>query len=101
MPGWLGYGLYFLIIFVALAPSRVLGPVFGAIARVAGPAVVGLLSLGAAVYVLRDDPSDRQRLIGYGELALAAVCAAWWVYRRFVPVYRDQAPESAPMPDDR
>jgi hypothetical protein len=41
------------------------------------------------------------RWLGFGELALGAACAAWWIYRQVFPRYRDQAPASEPVADDR
>ena len=101
MSTWLGYVVYFLIILVAIAPSQVLGPVLGAIARHVGAGVVAVLSFPAGAYVLGIATSERQRWFGFGQLALGAVCAAWWIYRQIFPRYRDQAPASEPVPDDR
>ena len=101
MQGWLGYVIYFAIIFVAIAPRQALGPVFGAFARYVGPGVVALASFLAAGYTLGVADSERLRWLGIGELALGAVCAAWWIYRQIFPRYRDQAPASEPVPDDR
>ena len=101
MPGWLGYVLYFLIILVAIAPKQALGPVFGAVNRYVGPGVVAIASLAVGSYALGVADSERSRWIGFGELGLGAICAMWWIYRQFVPRYRDQAPASEPVADDR
>ena len=101
MPSWSGYVVYFLIIFVAIAPKQVLGPVFGVVSRYVGPGVVAIASFSVGSYVLGVAESERTRWIGFGELALGALCAAWWIYRQFVPLYRDQAPASEPVADDR
>ena len=101
MQGWLGYVVYFAIIFVAIAPRQALGPVFGAVARYVGPGVVALASFLAAGYTLGVATTERQHWIGLGELALGAICAAWWIYRQVFPRYRDQAPASEPVADDR
>ncbi len=101
MPGWLVYGAYLLVILVAIAPREVLGPVFGVVARHVGVGVVALVSLCVGSYTLGAAQSERAHWTGLGELALGALCAAWWLYRLFVPVYRDQTPDSAPLADDR
>jgi len=101
MPSWGGYVVAVLVIFVLIAPSQVLGPVFGALHRFVGPGVAALILAATGGWILLDDPSERARLIGDGELALAALCAVCWVYRCFVPRYRDQAPASEPVGDDR
>ena len=101
MPGWLGYVVDVLIILVLIAPSQMLGPVLGVVARRVGAGVVALLSFLAGAYVLGIAQSERARWFGWGQLALGAICAAWWIYRQFVPRYRDQAPASEPVADDR
>ena len=101
MSGWLGYVAYFLVILVAIAPRQVLGPVLGAIVRRVGAGIVAMASFVAAGYTLGVAQSDNMRWLGFGELALGAVCAAWWIYRQIVPRYRDQAPASEPVADDR
>ena len=101
MPSWLGYVVYFLIIFVAIAPKQALGPVFGMVSRYVGAGVVAIASFGAGSYTLGVAQTEHARWIGFGELALGASCAAWWIYRQFVPLYRDQAPASEPVADDR
>jgi ethanolamine transporter EutH len=94
MSSWSGFVLAVLVIFVAIAPRQVLGPLFGVVGRHVGVGVVALLSLCIGGYTLGGAASDHAHWIGLGELALGAVCAAWWAYRQFVPVYRDQAPAS-------
>lgn len=101
MPTWLSYVLYFAVIFVALAPRRILGPVVGLAARFVGVRVVALVSLGAGCYLLSGQPSPRDQWIGLAELALAAACVAFWIYRLFVPAFRDQTPEDEQVADDR
>ena len=101
MPTWLGYVVYFVVIFVAIAPGKVFGPLAGLIHRYVGVGVVGLFSLGAGAYMLGIAQTEREQWAGLGELALGAACAAWWIYRLFKPAYRDQAPDSASLADDR
>jgi hypothetical protein len=101
MPSWLGYVVWVLVILVAIAPRQVLGPAFGVVGRYVGVGFVALVSLGAGSYILGVAESERARWIGLGELGLGALCAAWWLYRLFVPPYRDQAPDSTPIADDR
>jgi hypothetical protein len=101
MPGWLGFVGLVLVIFVAMAPRQVLGPLFGVVGRYMGAGVVALLSLCVGGHTLGGAASERARWIGFGELALGAVCVAWWAYRQVVPVYRDQAPESGHGADER
>ena len=101
MPGWSGYVAYFLIIFVAIAPKQALGPVFGAVHRYVGPGVVAIVSLALGSYTLGVADAERARWAVFGELGLGAICAAWWIYRQFVPRYRDQAPDSETVADDR
>ena|ERR1700761_7742394 len=100
MPTWLGYVVYVLVIFVVIAPGKVLGPAAGLIHRYVGVGVVGLFSLAAGAYMLGVAQTERDRWVGLGELALGGLCAAWWLYRLFRPAYRDQAPDSA-LADDR
>ena len=100
MPGWLGYVAYFLVVLVAIAPRQVLGPVLGAIVRRVGAGVVALASFVAAGWTLGVAQSENLRWLGFGELALGAACAAWWIYRQVFPRYRDQAPASEPVADD-
>ncbi len=47
MSGGLGYAVFFLAIFVAIAPRQTLGPVFGAIRRHVTVGVVALACLAA------------------------------------------------------
>ena len=101
MPTWLGYVACVLAILVAIAPRQVLGPVLGVVGRHVGIGAVALISLGAGSWTLGAESSDREHWIGLGELGLGALCAAWWLYRLFVPIYRDQAPDSATITDDR
>ena len=101
MSGWLGYVAFFIVVFVAIAPRRTLGPVLGTVARYLSAGVVALIALGAGSYTLGVAATEREHWTGYGELALGALCAAWWLYRLFVPAYRDQAPVSEPVADDR
>ncbi len=100
MPSWSGYIVLVLVIFVAIAPRQVLGPVFGLVHRYVGVGVVALVSLGIGSWTLGAAASERAHWIGLGELGLGALCAAWWLYRLVVPAYRDQAPDSA-IADDR
>ena len=101
MSGWLGYAVFFLAVFVAIAPKQTLGPVFGLVARYVTVGVVALVALAAGSYALGVAATERDHWTGYAELALGAVCAAWWLYRLFRPAYRDQAPVSEPIIDDR
>ena len=101
MPSWLGYVVLVLVILVAIAPGQVLGPLAGLVRRYVGVGVVALMSLGVGSYTLGVAASERAHWIGLGELGLGALCAAWCFYRLFVPAYRDQTPDSAPLADDR
>ena len=101
MPNWAGYIVGVLVILVLIAPKQTLGPVFGAVGRYASVGVVALASLAGGGWLLGAAVTGRDRLIGFGVLGLGALCAAWWGYRLFVPVYRDQAPGSEPAVDDR
>jgi hypothetical protein len=101
MQGWLGYVVLVLVILVAIAPGQVLGPVAGLVHRHVGSGAVALVSLSLGAWTLGNARDDRPQWIGFAELALGAACAAWWLYRLFVPAYRDQAPDSAPLADDR
>ena len=100
MPSGLGYIVLVLVILVAIAPRQVLGPVFGLVHRYVGVGAVALVSLGVGSWTLGAAASERAHWIGLGELGLGALCAAWWLYRLAVPVYRDQVPDSA-IADDR
>ena len=93
MSAWSTFACLVLVIFVAIAPRRVLGPAFGVVARVLGAGVVALVCLGAAIYIFSDSAATPYHPLGFAALAVGAVFAAWWIYRRFVPVYRDQAPD--------
>ena len=101
MPNWVGYVVGVLVILVLIAPKQTLGPVFGAVGRYTSVGVVALFSLGTGSYALGVAVTGRDRLIGFGGLGLGGLCAAWWLYRLFVPAYRDQVSDSAPMVDDR
>ena len=100
MSGWLGYAVFFLAIFVAIAPRQTLGPVFGAIGRYETAGVVAIACLAAGSWSLGVAATEREHWAGYGELALGGVCAAWWIYRLFNPRYREQAPASEPVSGD-
>ena len=101
MPSWSGYVILVLLILVAIAPRQVLGPLFGLVHRFVGVGVVALVSLGIGSWTLGVAASERSHWIGLGELGLGALCAAWGLYRLFVPAYRDQAPDSAGAAEDR
>ena len=101
MSSWLDYVAFFLLIFVAIAPSTVFGPLATLVARYVGPGFVALAALSWGSWLLGVARSGQSRWIGLGMLALGALCAAWWIYRLFVPRYRDQAPASEPVVDDR
>jgi hypothetical protein len=101
MHGWPGYVVLVLVILVAIAPGQVLGPVAALVVRHVGVGVVALVSLGLGAWTLGGAQSERAHWIGLAELALGAACAAWALYRLFVPAYRDQAPDSASLADDR
>ena len=101
MSGWLGYVVFFIVVFVAIAPRQTLGPVLGTVTRYLSVGVVALIALGAGSYTLGVATTEREHWTGYGELALGALCAGWWLYRLFKPEYRDQAPVSEPVADDR
>lgn len=92
MPAWSTYIVMVLVIFVAIAPRRLLGPVIHVVGRRVGAGVVALACLGAAIYVFSAPAAAPWRNIGFAALAVGSACAAWWIYRRFVPAYRDQAP---------
>ena len=91
MPAWSTFLVMVLVVFVAIAPRRVMGPVIQLVSRRVGVGVVALASLGCAVYLFSNPASAPYRNAAYAALALGAACAAWWIYRRFVPRYRDQA----------
>jgi hypothetical protein len=95
MPSWLGYVVLVLVILVAIAPRQVLGPVAVLARRYVGVGAVALIALGAGSYTLGVAASEHAHSFGLGELGLGALCAAWWLYRLFVPAYRDQTPDSA------
>ena len=101
MSTWPAFVVLVLVIFVALAPRQVLGPVVGLVGRYFGAGVAAVIAFGAAVWTLHDNPSEYARLVAYAELALGAICAAWWLYRVYRPLYRDQAPTSESPADDR
>jgi ethanolamine transporter EutH len=101
MSGWQGYVVLVLVILVAIAPRQVLGPLFGLAGRYVGAGAVALVALGAGSYTLGVAASEREHWLGYGALGLGVLCGAWWIYRLAVPAYRDQAPDSAPLGDDR
>ena len=97
MPGWLGFALLVGVVLVAIAPRQTLGPVFGWTQRLLGAGVIAVLALSVGGYLmLRGGLSEQERWMAFAALGLGGVCAAWWIYRRFVPAYRDQ---SAPEPD--
>jgi hypothetical protein len=98
---WGSYVVAVLIIFVLIAPTQVLGPVGGWVVRFVGPGVLALAFFALAGYLLQASESARARPVGLGALGLGALCGAWWIYRRFVPLYRDQAPVSEPAGEDR
>jgi hypothetical protein len=100
MSGWLGYVVFFLVVFVAIAPGQTLGPVAGLLSRYVTVGVVALVALAAGSYALGVATTEREHWAGYAQLALGAVCAAWWLYRLARPAYRDQAPVSEPAADD-
>ena len=91
MPAWSTFLVMVLVVFVALAPRRVLGPVIQLVGRRVGAGVVALAALGGAIWLFSDPGSAAYRNAAYAALALGGACAAWWIYRRFVPRYRDQA----------
>jgi hypothetical protein len=94
MSSWSGFILAVLVIFVAIAPRQVLGPLFGLVGRYVGAGVVALLCLCIGGYTLGGAASDQAHWLGLGELCLGAACAAWWAYRQVRPAYREQAPAS-------
>jgi hypothetical protein len=96
MPAWSTFLVMVLVVFVAIAPRRVLGPVIKLVGRRVGAGIVALASLGCAIYLFSDPASTPYRNAAYAALAVGGVCAAWWIYRRFVPRYRDQAAAAAP-----
>ena len=101
MSSWSGYVVLVGVILVAIAPRRVLGPLFGLARRYVGVGVVALACLGVGSYTLGAAASERAHWTGLVELGLGALCAAWWLYRVAFPAYRDQAPDSAMVADDR
>ena len=90
MSAWSSFAILVLVIFVAIAPRRVLGPVFGLAGRLVGVGVVALACLGTAIYIFSAPAAAPYHDYGLAALGLGSACAAWWIYRRFVPVYRDQ-----------
>ncbi len=93
MSAFYSFAVLVLVIFVAIAPRRVLGPVFGLAGRLLGAGVVALACLGAAIYIFSAPGGEALHAWGFAALALGIACAAWWIFRRFRPVYRDQAAE--------
>jgi len=96
MPGWLGFALLVAVVLVAIAPRQTLGPVFGWTQRLLGAGVIAVLALSWGSYLmLRGGLTDQEQWMAVAALGLGGVSAAWWIYRRFVPAYRDQqAPEA-------
>ena len=101
MPAWLTYVAYFAIVFVVIAPTRTLLALTRRLVRHVRAGVLAMASLGAAIYLLASDGSGQSRTLGDAALALGLVCGAWWIYRRIVPVYREQAPATDRLADDR
>lgn len=97
MSGWLGFVVLVVVVLVAIAPRQTLGPTFWWVKRLASAGLVAVVALSVGSYLMiRGGLSEQDRWIALVSLALGGACALWWIYRRFVPVYRDQAPE----PDD-
>ena len=101
MAGWPGYVIGVVVILVLIAPKQTLVPVVGIAWRYATTGLVALACLAGGAWQLGVAVTERDHLIGDGALALGGLCAAWWLYRLFVPVYRDQAPDSSASTDDR
>jgi hypothetical protein len=94
MPAWQSFVVLVLVVLVAIAPRRTLGPVAWWTRRVLGAGVIAVLALSFGSYLLlRGGLSDQAQWMAYAALGLGGACAAWWIYRRFVPAYRDQARE--------
>lgn len=97
MSGWLGFFALVGIVLVAIAPRQTLGPTLSWVQRLVGAGVVAVVALSVGGYLmLRGGLTDQEQWLALASLGVGAACALWWVYRRFVPVYRDQAVE----PDD-
>ncbi len=97
MSGPLSFVVLVLVVLVLIAPGRTLGPTFRWIHRLVGTGVVAVVTLSLGSYLMiRGGLTEQERWLALGSLGLGAACALWWIYRRFVPVYRDQARE----PDD-
>ena len=94
MSGWLGFVVLVGAVLVAIAPRRVLGPAFGWVQRLVGSGVVAVVALSTGSYLLlRGGLSDAEQWIALASLTVGAAFALWWIYRRFVPRYRDQVRE--------
>lgn len=92
MSGWWGFVVLVLVVLVAIAPGQTLGPVARGIQRLVGTGVVAVVALSIGSYrMLRGGLSEQDRWIALASLGLGGACALWWIYRRFVPVYREQA----------
>ena len=97
MSGWSGFVVLVLVVLVAIAPGQTLGPAVRWIQRLVGAGVVAVVALSLGSYLmLRGGLGDQEHWLALASLGLGGVCALWWIYRRFVPVYREQARE----PDD-
>ena len=97
MSGPLSFAVLVLIVLVLIAPRQTLGPTLRWIHRLVGAGVVAVVTLSLGSYLtIRGGMTEQERWLALGSLGLGAACALWWIYRRFVPVYRDQARE----PDD-
>jgi len=66
------FAVLVLVIFVAIAPRRVLGPVFGLVRRVLGAGVIALACLGTAIYIFSNAASAPYRPYGVAALGLGA-----------------------------
>jgi hypothetical protein len=94
MSGWLGYVVLVGVVLMTIAPRQTLGPTFRWINRLVGPGVVAVVALSWGAYLmLRGALAPHEEWLALTCLGVGAACALWWIYRRFVPRYRDQAGE--------
>jgi hypothetical protein len=98
MPAWSPFLVVVLVVFVMLAPRRVLGPVIRLVGRRVGAGVAAMVLLGCAIYLFSAPDAQPYRIEAFAVLAVGGVCATWWIYRRIVPAWRD--PATAPSDID-
>ena len=98
MSGGVGFVVLVLVVLVAIAPGQTLGPTFGWVKRLVGSGLVAVVALSLGSYLmLRGNLTPQEQSLALVSLGLGAACALWWIYRRFVPRYREQAREPEDM----